>query len=130
MKETITKMKERFHREVDRVPSEPERLRKLDRQGQNSSVAICAVVAVFLGIVLMLIQPVSFTGEIVVSGDIAGDVLSNTTLSNYSESFNMTDTHTDFNATIDNMSGEIKISGSYEMPMYAYYKFMSYLEDE
>ena len=130
MKETITKIKNRFHREVDRVPSETEILRKVDRQGQNSSIAICAAVVVFLGIVLMLIQPVSFTGEIVVSGGIAGDVMSNTTLSNYSESFETTNAHTNVNATIDNMDGEIRISGNYEMPIYAYYKFLAYLEED
>ena len=92
-------------------------------------MAIGAFVAILLAIMFMMSQPMIFTGEIVVSGDIAGNILSNTTLSNYSESLDAMGAQTDINATIDNIDGEIKISGSYEIPMYAYYKFLSFLEN-
>ena len=122
----MQKIKCRFHRELDREPTEDERLQNANNRTSIKRLAITAFMVTIIGLVYLMAQPVSFTGEIVLSGGVGGNIISNTTLSNYSESFNNTNSYTDINATIDNMNGEIRINGNYEMPMYAFYKMSNY----
>lgn len=129
MKETIIKIKNRFHRELDREPTESERRQTAKNRGSSQNLVMIAFMIIIVGFMYLMAQPMSFTGEIVLSGGVDGNIISDTTLSNYSDSLNTTDLYTNFNATIDKMDGEIRMSGSYEMPMYAYYGFLSYLEE-
>ena len=124
MKDILKAIKARWIKELNHEPSEDERL-----YNRKTSVYMMLAFAVLLtaliaGYTYMQAQPVSFEGDITISGGIAGDPII-TALMNSSEHLEQ------FNITSgpSNMNGSIHLHGTYQMPMSAFMAMNSKLSE-
>ena len=124
MKEILSAFKENIVNYLKHKPSENERLltRQTDRYIIFGFIAI--ILVAITGYSYIQAQPVSFEGDVTISGGIAGDPVITALMNNSEiiEQFNIT-------GGASSVNGSIHLHGTYQMPMIAFMKISAeYLE--
>ena len=124
MKDILIAIKTRWVKELEHQPSEDERL-----YNRKTSVYMMLGFAVLLTALIVAYahiqaQPVSFEGDITISGGIAGDPIFTALMnsSEHLEQFNLT-------SGPSNVNGSIHLHGTYQMPMSAFMEINSKLSE-
>ena len=115
MKDILKAIKARWVKELEHEPSEDERLYSRKTNIYMMLGFMVLITACIAGYAYIQAQPVSFEGDITISGGIAGDPII-TALMNSSEHLE------EFNLTSgpSNVNGSIHLHGTYQMPMSAF----------
>ena len=115
MKDILTAIKNRWVKELERTPSEEERLCNRKNSVYMTLGFVVLFTALIAGYAYIQAQPVSFEGDIIISGGIDGDPIITTLMnsSDHLEQFNIT-------SGPSSVNGSIHLHGTYQMPLSAF----------
>ena len=124
MKDILTAIKARWVKELEHQPSEDERLYNRKTSVYMTLGFAVLLTALIAGYAYIQAQPVSFEGDITISGGITGDPIIPALMnsSEHLEQFNLT-------SGPSNVNGSIHLHGTYQMPMSAFMKLNSKLSE-